>query len=396
MAEIKCPNCGEVFQVDESGYAEILNQVRNAEFDKELKEKEKIFDKDKQSAVQLAKLEAEKKEKELQLQYEAQIAQLKHRIEKSETEHRLEVKSAVTEIEKERDALNGRLELEKEQHELKEQNIIKQYNEKLRFKDEEIERYKDFKLQQSTKMLGESLERHCQTEFNKLRSTAFRNAYFEKDNDISAGGTKGDFIFRDFDDDGNEIISIMFEMKNQQDETATKKKNEDFLKKLDKDRTDKKCEYAVLVSMLEPEDELYNTGIVDVYYRYDKMYVIRPQFFIPIITLLRNASLNSLKYKKELDVIKNQDVDISNFEENMENFKNGFERNFRLASDKFKKAIDEIDKTIDHLQKTKEALLSSNNNLRLANDKAQDLSIKKLTRGNPTMKAKFDELQKNK
>lgn len=242
-------------------------------------------------------------------------------------------------------------------------------------------------------MVGESLEQHCENEFNRLRMTAFPTAYFEKDNDDSKG-SKGDYIFREFDTDGNEIISIMFEMKNEQDSTSTKKKNDDFFKKLDKDRNTKNCEYAVLVSMLEPESELYNNGIVDVSYQYAKMYVIRPQFFIPIITLLRNAAMNSMEYKRELAIIKNQEIDITNFEENMENFKTGFSRNFRLASDKFQKAIEEIDKTIDHLQKTKNALLSSENNLRLANDKAQDLTIKKLTRGNPTMKAKFDDLKK--
>ena len=269
------------------------------------------------------------------------------------------------------------------------------YDAQLKNKDEQIEYYKDFKAKQSTKMIGESLEMHCYTEFNKLRSTGFKNAYFEKDNDARTG-SKGDFIFRDYDDEGTEIISIMFEMKNEADTTATKHKNEDFFKELDKDRNQKNCEYAVLVSLLEADNELYNEGIVDVSHKYEKMYVIRPQFFIPMITLLRNAALHSLQYKKELALVREQNIDISNFEENMNTFKEGFSRNYRIASEKFAKAIDEIDKTISHLQKTKEALLSSDNNLRLANNKVEDLSIKKLTRNNPTMKAMFDELNKNK
>ena len=287
--------------------------------------------------------------------------------------------------------LTGRIEHAKQETRLREQNIKEQYEERLRMKDEEIAYYKDFKARQSTKMIGESLEQHCETEFNKLRATGFQNAYFEKDNDARTG-SKGDYIYKETDPDGIEFISIMFEMKNEMDETATKKKNEDFFKELDKDRREKDCEYAVLVSMLEPDSELYNTGIVDVSYRYPKMYVIRPQFFIPMITLLRNASLNALRYKQELAVIKNQNIDISHFEEDMNDFKEKFNRNFRLASERFHRAIDEIDKTIDHLQKTKEALLSSENNLRLANNKAEDLSIKRLTKNNPTMKAKFDEL----
>ena len=287
--------------------------------------------------------------------------------------------------------LTGRIEHAKQETRLREQNIKEQYEERLRMKDEEIAYYKDFKARQSTKMIGESLEQHCETEFNKLRATGFQNAYFEKDNDARTG-SKGDYIYKETDPDGTEFISIMFEMKNEMDETATKKKNEDFFKELDKDRREKDCEYAVLVSMLEPDSELYNTGIVDVSYRYPKMYVIRPQFFIPMITLLRNASLNALRYKQELAVIKNQNIDISHFEEDMNDFKEKFNRNFRLASERFHRAIDEIDKTIDHLQKTKEALLSSENNLRLANNKAEDLSIKRLTKNNPTMKAKFDEL----
>ena len=398
MPEIKCPKCGEVFQVDESGYAEILAQVRNSEFDKEISRKEKSLKAEKEQAVQVAVLESENKNKGIIADKDTEIASLKAQIESNKVQQELVLKNAVSDVvhdlEKQRDRLSSELELQKQRYEISEQSIKQDYETQLRFKDEEIEKYKDFKQKLSTKMLGESLEQHCQNEFNSLRMTAFPTAYFEKDNDVSKG-SKGDYIFRESDSEGTEIISIMFEMKNQQDESAAKKKNEDFFKKLDKDRNDKNCEYAVLVSMLEPESELYNTGIVDVSYQYPKMYVVRPQFFIPIITLLRNAALNSMKYKKELAVIKNQDIDITDFEENMEKFKSGFQRNFRLASEKFEKAIDEIDKTIDQLQKTKAALLSSENNLRLANDKAQDLSIKKLTKNNPTMQNKFMELKNN-
>lgn len=423
MPEIKCPNCGEIFQVDESGYAEIVAQVRTAEFNREITEKRNSFDIEKEQAVKLARLEEKSKAKESISRKDEEIVTLKTRLEHTKTEeavkakdelakkdneilalkHQLEsfksqlelaVKNAVSDAEKQRDLLSSELEIQKQKHINEENSLKERYEMQLALKDEEVQRYKDFKLRLSTKMLGESLEQHCETEFNRIRMTAFPKAYFEKDND-SSKGNKGDYIFREFDDEGNEIISIMFEMKNQQDETSTKKKNEDFFKKLDKDRNDKACEYAVLVTMLEPESELYNNGIVDVSYQYKKMYVIRPQFFIPIITLLRNAALNSMDYKRELAVIRNQNIDITHFEENMESFKNGFSRNFRLASEKFQTAIDEIDKTIDHLQKTKKALLSSENNLRLANDKAQDLTIKKLTKGNSTMKAKFDELKNN-
>lgn len=393
MPEIKCPKCGEVFQVDKSGYAEILAQVRTAEFDREISEKERSLQSEREQAVKQARLEEEVRAKDTLADKDREILELRHQLESLKTQQKLAVKEAVSEIERERDSLNSELEIQKQKH-INEENTLKEkYEMQLNLKEEEVQRYKDFKLRLSTKMVGESLEQHCENEFNRLRMTAFPTAYFEKDNDDSKG-SKGDYIFREFDADGNEIISIMFEMKNEQDSTSTKKKNEDFFKKLDKDRNTKNCEYAVLVSMLEPESELYNTGIVDVSYQYKKMYVIRPQFFIPIITLLRNAAMNSMEYKRELAIIKNQEIDITNFEENMENFKNGFSRNFRLASDKFQKAIEEIDKTIDHLQKTKNALLSSENNLRLANDKAQDLTIKKLTRGNPTMKAKFDDLKK--
>jgi hypothetical protein len=327
---------------------------------------------------------------------------MKSQIQNAETEKKLALKEAVQEIEKEREQLKNDLktkELEKQniENSLKQQytNELQNKDAIIKYKDDEIARVKDMKQKLSTKMLGETLEQHCEMEFNKLRPTAFQNAYFEKDNDAS-GGTKGDYIYRETDGQGNEIISIMFEMKNENDGTATKKKNEDFFAKLDKDRKDKNCEYAVLVSLLESENDFYNNGIVDVSYRYDKMYVIRPQFFIPIITLLRNAAMNSLKYKQELNLMRNQNIDITNFEEKINTFKEGFARNYELASRKFKTAIDEIDKTITHLQKTKDALLSSDNNLRLANQKAEDLTIKRLTHGNPTMKSKFDELNNGK
>lgn len=393
MPEIKCPKCGEVFQVDKSGYAEILAQVRTAEFDREISEKERSLKSEREQAVKQARLEEEVRAKDTLANKDREILELRHQLESLKTQQKLAVREAVSEIERERDSLNSELEIQKQKH-INEENTLKEkYEMQLKLKEEEVQRYKDFKLRLSTKMVGESLEQHCENEFNRLRMTAFPTAYFEKDNDDSKG-SKGDYIFREYDADGNEIISIMFEMKNEQDSTSTKKKNEDFFKKLDKDRNTKNCEYAVLVSMLEPESELYNTGIVDVSYQYTKMYVIRPQFFIPIITLLRNAAMNSMEYKRELAIIQKQELDITKFEENMENFKNGFSRNFRLASDKFEKAVEEIDKIIKRLEKTKEALLSSENNLRLANDKAQDLTIKKLTRGNPTMKAKFDDLKK--
>ena len=390
MQEIKCPNCGEVFQVDESSYDSIAKQVRDKEFSREIEQRENSYVKEKEAAVKLAKAEKD-----------TEIAQLKSKIDSLETEKRLAINEAVAnkekEISKQKEKialLNGQIETNEKTAQLKEQTLKENYEEKLKGKDEQIAYYRDLKARQSTKMVGETLEQHCEIEFNKLRATGFQNAYFEKDNDAKTG-SKGDFIFREFADDGTEFVSIMFEMKNEMDETATKHKNEDFFKELDKDRNEKKCEYAVLVSLLEADNELYNTGIVDVSYKYPKMYVIRPQFFIPMITLLRNASLNALQYKQELAVIRNQNIDISHFEEDMNDFKDKFSRNYRLASEKFKKAIDEIDKTIDHLQKTKEALLSSENNLRLANNKAEELSIKRLTRNNPTMAAKFAELKEN-
>lgn len=405
MQEIKCPNCGEFFAVDETGYAQIVRQIRDKEFEKELKRREKDLMDMKESDLKLARMEQrEAFDKELSAKQselsekDKQIERLKARISGGETERRLAVSEAVQEIEKEvskKEAeiteLKSRLSNKETENKLREKSLREQYEDKLKLKDEQIEYYKDFKARQSTKMVGESLESHCLTQFNSLRMTAFPEAYFEKDNDARTG-SKGDFIFRE-SRDGVEFISIMFEMKNEMDETAAKHKNEDFFKELDKDRREKKCEYAVLVSLLEIDSEFYNNGIVDVSYRYEKMYVIRPQFFIPMITLLRNAALNSLQYRQELETARHQQVDILNFEENMNAFKEGFARNYRLASEKFKKAVDEIDKTILHLQKTKEALLSSENNLRLANNKAEDLSIKKLTKNAPSVKEMFEELK---
>lgn len=406
MQEIKCPNCGEVFAVDDSGYAKIVSQVRDKEFEKELRRRETELEELRKNELIISRMEQKaefdrllsSKETEISKK-EKTIERLKAQISGSETEKKLAVNEAVNEKEKElseKEAqilkLKSQLSNKETENELKEQSLKKQYEDRLRLKEEQIEYYKDFKARQSTKMLGESLEQHCLNEFNALRMTAFPTAYFEKDNDVRTG-SKGDFIFRE-SVDGTEFISIMFEMKNEMDETATKHKNEDFLKELDKDRRQKKCEYAVLVSLLEIDNELYNNGIVDVSYKYEKMYVIRPQFFIPMITLLRNAALNTLQYRQELEAAKNQQLDIFHFEENINAFKEGFARNYRIASDKFKTAVDEIDKTILHLQKTKEALLSSENNLRLANNKAEDLSIKKLTKNAPAVKEMFDRIDK--
>lgn len=411
--EIICPHCKKAFKVDEAGFADILKQVRDHEFERELLDRIEMMEKDKESAVKLAEAntknelqaEAAKKDAEiaelkaekqlaitqLESKKDAELADLKAKLESVETEKKLAVTEAVNAVEKERDELANGLKSKEAEKQLLESSLKDKYETELKSKDEMIAYYKDLKARLSTKMVGETLEQHCETEFNRLRATAFQNAYFEKDND-SKTGSKGDYIYRETDESGNEIISIMFEMKNEGDETATKKRNEDFLKELDKDRAEKKCEYAILVSLLEADSELYNSGIVDVSHRYPKTYIIRPQFFIPMITLLRNAALNSLKYKSELALVKAQNVDITNFEDNMNKFKEGFAKNYDLASRKFKTAIDEIDKTIDHLQKTKDALLSSENNLRLANNKAEDLSIKRLTRGNPTMAAKFTDL----
>ena len=471
MNEIKCPKCGQVFQVDQSGYAAIVQQVRDEQFQRELHQREVQYQREKESALQLkeaetkaklqnqlqqqareidglkAKLEQaaetqklllesalRKKDQELEEQQQ-EILKLQGKLESSQKDQQLAVGEAVRQKEKELEQkqqqiltlqnqlessqkdrqlavgeavrqkeqqlsqkqesivrLQAQVEQAAQQQKLMEQELKKRYDQQLKDKDELIAYYKDFKARQSTKMVGESLEQHCEAEFNRLRATGFQRAYFEKDNDIRTG-SKGDYIFREADENGVEFISIMFEMKNEMDTTATKKKNEDFLKELDKDRREKHCEYAVLVTLLEPDSELYNSGIVDLSHRYPKMYAVRPQFFIPIITLLRNAALNSLGYRQELEQIRNQNIDISHFEQDMNDFKDKFSRNFRIASERFQKAIEEIDKTILHLSKTKEALLSSENNLRLANNKAEDLTIKRLTKNNPTMKAKFEQLR---
>jgi hypothetical protein len=407
MQEIKCPHCGKVFQVDESGYAGIVQQVRDNEFHKELERREAELREKTDASVKIARMEQEKISAEEIQRKDARIAEmdkeieaLKAKLRGAETETRLAVSEAISEKEKELadkalsiTELEGKLESKAAESELREKSLKDQYESALKMKDEQIQYYKDFKARQSTKMVGESLEQHCQNQFNQIRMTAFPKAYFEKDNDARTG-SKGDFIFRESSDDGTEFISIMFEMKNEMDETATKHKNEDFFKELDKDRREKNCEYAVLVTLLEADNDLYNNGIVDVSYKYEKMYVIRPQFFIPMITLLRNAALNSLKYQRELQVVKNQQLDILHFEENMNTFKTAFAKNYDLASRKFEDAINEIDKSIRQLEKVKEALTSSERNLRLANDKAQDLSIKKLTKNAPSVKEMFDELDK--
>jgi hypothetical protein len=434
MNEIICPSCKKAFKVDEAGFADILKQVRDHQFEEELQQRLHLADKEKESAVKLAEANLKntlqdeiakrdreiaeltmkndlvlmeklaQKERELAEQInkkEVEIAAMKATIDKASIQQQLTVNQAIQQIEKERDTLANDIKTKELEKELLEKSLVEKFQAELktkediiRLKDEEIALRKDMKQKLSTKMLGETLEIHCENEFNKLRSTAFqKNVYFEKDNDARSG-SKGDYIYRETDDEGNELISIMFEMKNEGDETATKKRNEDFFKELDKDRVEKKCEYAILVSLLEAESELYNSGIVDVSYRYEKMYVIRPQFFIPIITLLRNAALNSSEYKRQLALERKQNIDITNFEDSINKFKEGFAYNYNLASKKFHEAIDSIDKSIAQLQKTKDALLNSENNLRLANNKAEDLSIKKLTRGNPTMKAKFDDLNK--
>ena len=421
MNEIICPHCKKAFKIDEAVYADILKQVRDHQFEEEIKNRLNLADKEKESAVklaeanirnslqeQLAKKERElaelRAQKEVELsqklaQKQSELLQIKSQLENAEVAKKLAITEAVRMIEKERDDLANAVKIKDTEKQLLEKSLSEKHlaalSEKdaiIKLKDEEIALRKDMKLKLSTKMIGETLEQHCENEFNKIRATAFQKAYFEKDND-SRSGSKGDFIYRESDEAGNEIISIMFEMKNEGDETSTKRKNEDFLKELDKDRTEKRCEYAVLVSLLEAESEYYNSGIVDVSHKYNKMYVVRPQFFIPIITLLRNAAMNSMQYKAELALVRNQNIDITNFEERINTFKEGFARNYELANRRFKEAIDEIDKTILHLQKTKDALLSSDNNLRLANQKAEDLTIKKLTQGNPTMRAKFDEFK---
>ncbi len=447
MQEIKCPKCGEFFQIDESSYMNIVKQIRDKEFNQELAIYRKQFEKDIHNAVSLANEQlsknhsqdiAEKNQKiallnqeidnlqkqqlfiineeksklnteiinlqsnkqQLESKYKQEIAILQEKIANYENKTQLAINEALSPFQEqirkqELEIIELKSTINKTNSEatLKQQQLKEVYETRIKEKDDAIAYYKDFKARQSTKLIGESLEQHCEIEFNRLRATGFQNAYFEKDNDASTG-SKGDYIFRETDNNGIEFISIMFEMKNESDTTSTKHKNEDFFKELDKDRKEKKCEYAVLVSMLEADSELYNSGIVDVSHRYEKMYVIRPQFFIPIITILRNAAINSLSYRRELEIIREQNIDITNFEKDINDFKEKFGRNYRLASEKFQKAIDEIDKTIDHLHKTKEALISSENNLRLANNKAEDLSIKRLTRNNPTMRAKFDALDK--
>ena len=461
MNEIICPHCGKAFKIDEAGYADILKQVRDSDFEHQLHERLELAERDKRNAVELARAQLGAELQKQGAEREAEIQRLKAQLEAGEVARQLAVTQALSDVEKQRDALARELDkarqetqtvrqlaeaqrmaelqkaaaskdseiqglkarlaeveltqklaitealanVEKQRNELQaslaqarlekqlaEQSLKERYEVQIKDRDDAIERLRDMKARLSTKMVGETLEQHCETEFNRIRATAFPRAYFEKDNDASTG-SKGDYIFRDADESGTEIVSIMFEMKNESDATATKKRNEDFLKELDKDRTEKGCEYAVLVSLLEPDSEFYNTGIVDVFHRYPKMYVVRPQFFIPIITLLRNAAMNSVKYKTELALVKAQNIDITNFENQLETFKSAFARNYDLASGHFQKAIAEIDKSIDHLQKTKDALLGADRNLRLANDKAQDVTIKKLTRGNPTMAAKFAELK---
>lgn len=398
--EIRCPKCGEAFTIDENSYASIAKQVRDEEFSKELSSRERLFEAQKKAALDTEKARLNQEREQTVFALKQEIERLKSQISSSQKDTELTVSRAVAQKDREladKNAeiirLQGEVQSVKKDVELKESTLKAEYTAQLKAKDEAIEFYKDLKTRMSTKMVGETLEQHCETEFNRLRSTGFQNAYFEKDNDARTG-SKGDYIFRECTEDGVEFISIMFEMKNEMDTTATKHKNEDFFRELDKDRNEKGCEYAVLVSLLESESELYNSGIVDVSHKYPKMYVIRPQFFIPMITLLRNAAMNSIEYRTQLAEMRNQNIDISRFEDEMNDFKEKFAKNYDLASRKFKAAIEEIDKTITHLQKTKEALLSSENNLRLANNKAEDLSIKKLTRNNPTMAQKFAELKK--
>ena len=432
MQDVKCPQCGQTFSIDGAGFAEIQKQVRDSEFERDLNKRLQLAEQDKQNAIELAEtkaaselqkaaaardtelqdlkaqLQRSQQEKESAVELaeakslnelqqaaaakDAEIQQLTTKLDAVEIAQKLAVTEAVGTVEKERDALQSELakvELEKK---LAETSLVEKYETQIKDRDASIERLRDMKARLSTKMVGETLEQHCETTFNQLRATAFPSAYFEKDNDASRG-SKGDYIFKESDDAGTEIVSIMFEMKNESDETATKRKNEDFFKELDKDRNEKGCEYAILVSLLEPDSELYNSGIVDVSHRFPKMYVVRPQFFIPIITLLRNAAMSSLEYKSELALVKSQNIDVTSFEDDLETFKTAFGKNYDLASRRFETAIEEIDKSIDHLEKTKKALQGSERNLRLANDKAQDVTIKKLTRGNPTMKAKFSELK---
>jgi len=392
MHDIICPHCNKPFKIDEVGYADILKQVRDTEFDRELRQRLDLAERERRTAIELAEAKMTAEMQRALAAKDATVRELQTRIEAGDMALQLAVTRAVSTIEKERDALKNGLEKAMLEKQLAETSLRDKYETQIKDRDDAIERLRDMKARLSTKMIGETLEQHCETEFNRIRATAFPRAYFEKDND-ARNGSKGDFIFRESDEAGTEIVSIMFEMKNESDETATKKRNEDFLKELDRDRSEKGCEYAVLVSLLEPDSELYNGGIVDVSHRYPKMYVVRPQFFIPIITLLRNAAQSSLKYKTELALIRAQNIDITHFEKQIDDFKTTFGRNWRLASDGFAEAIHRIDEAIKDLEKTKDALHKSANNLRLANDKAEDLSIKRLTRGNPTMTAKFAELK---
>lgn len=394
MNEIKCPKCGTIFQISEQDYDSILKQVRNEEFDKELKIREEVAKKEQEAAIKLTENAVSKKFSDEINKRELEIQELRNELKTKELESKLAINKALEEENEKIYELKNKIESNQNEYLLKEKTLISSYEDKIKTRDEQIAYYKDFKAKQSTKMIGESLEQHCSILFNRIRPMFGSKTYFEKDND-SKTGSKGDFIFRDYDKDGEEIVSIMFEMKNEADMTATKHKNEDFLKELDKDRKEKKCEYAVLVSLLEIDNALYNDGIVDMSHKYEKMYVIRPQFFIPIITLIRNLSLNCLDYKRKLSLVENQHIDISNFEKNINTFKEGFGRNYRLASEKFAKAIEEIDKTIDHLYKTKDALINSENQLRLANNKIDDLTIKKLTHGNETMTKMFEELKES-
>ena len=428
MNEIKCPECGSTISFDENNYSNIIKQVRDKEFDSEMRKRIELLEKDKQKSVDLAiqnirfqMQEAEfANEKVMQglqsqlitAQNEKTIAvnQIKHTLEKerdsfsyllektkekNEYDRKIAVSKAVSELKEEYEKIKNNLDKVELQRELSERSIKMRYEIQLKERDDLIDRLRDMKIKLSTKMVGESLEQHCENEFNRLRATAFPNAYFDKDNDVTFG-SKGDYIFRDCDSEGNEIVSIMFEMKNECDSTSSKKKNEDFLKELNKDRIEKNCEYAVLVSLLESDNDLFNSGIVDFSYRYPKMYVVRPQCFLPIISLLRNASLKALEYKSELEVIKEQNIDITNFENSLELFKDAFGKNYTLATKRFESAITEIDKSINHLQKTKDALLGADRNLRLANDKAQEVSVKRLTRNNPTMREKFNTIKSSK
>jgi hypothetical protein len=392
MQEIKCPHCNKSFTMDEAGYADILNQVRTVEFEKDLHERLDAAEKQKLAEIALAEAKVTEKLKEETTKKDTELAQLKAKLENFDTEKKLAVQEAKSDLEKERDKLQNDLQVADMKSKLEEKALKDKLEAEIKFRDGEIESLKNFKARLSTKMVGETLEQHCEIEFAKLRATGFQKAYFEKDNDAKSG-SKGDFIFKDFDDQNNEVVSIMFEMKNESDTTKTKKKNTDFLAELDKDRKEKNCEYAVLVSLLEPDNDLYNIGIVDYSHVYDKMYVVRPQFFIPIITLLRNAALKSMEYKAELALVRSQNIDITNFESDLEDFKGKFNKNFVAASEKFKLAIKQIDDSIKDLEKVKDSLLSSERQLQLANDKAQDVSIKKLTKGNSTMAAKFKELE---